>query len=79
MAVLQKQLKVPYIEYAYFECLQVPIDGCHKNSTNSYTETTTRHVPCGFAYKVVGLTPYHGKEPVDYRGSDAVDQFVSAM
>lgn len=76
---IQKQLKVPYIMYADIECLQVNIEVRQEDPSTSYTEKTTRHVPCGFAYKVVGLNSAHGKEPVVYRGSAAVDQFVSAM
>ncbi|XP_033726725.1 uncharacterized protein LOC117316295 [Pecten maximus] len=75
----QKQLKVPYIIFADFESLQVPIASCAKNPKSSYTEKTTEHIPSGFAYKVVGLTQDHCKEPVVYRGADAADKFVNCM
>lgn len=38
-----------------------------------------KYVPCGFAYKVVGLTPDTSKEPVVYRDSDAADKFLEYM
>lgn len=71
--------KVTYMVYADFECLQVSMEGCQKNPSRSYVEKTMRHVLRGVAYKVVGLTPDHDKEPVVYRGSDAVDKLISAM
>ncbi|VDI38828.1 Hypothetical predicted protein [Mytilus galloprovincialis] len=40
---------------------------------------TTKHIPCGFAYKVDGLTPEKSNEPVVYRGADAADKFVECM
>ena len=36
-------------------------------------------MPCGFAYKVVGLKSDHSKQPVVYRGVDAADKFVEYM
>ncbi|CAG2200908.1 unnamed protein product [Mytilus edulis] len=74
---IRKQLKVPYIIYADFECLQKPI--LDNNENDSKTKKTTKHIPCGFAYKVVGLTPETSNEPVVYRGADAADKFVECM
>ncbi|CAG2208278.1 unnamed protein product [Mytilus edulis] len=74
---IRKQLKVPYIIYADFECLQEPI--LYNNECDQKTKKTTLHVPCGFAYKVVGLTPVTSNEPVVYRGADAADKFVECM
>lgn len=78
---IRKQLKVPYIIYADFESLLQPIQGCDNNPENSSTIKTTKHIPSGFAYKVVGLTPEitKEKEPVVYRGVDAADKFVECM
>lgn len=76
---VRKQLKVPYIIYADFECLQQPIQGCDNDPEKSQTLSTTRHVPCGFAYKVVGLTSETSKQPVVYRGLDAAEKFVECM
>jgi hypothetical protein len=36
-------------------------------------------MPCGFAYKVVGLKSDHSNQPVVYRGVDATDRFVEYM
>ncbi|CAG2215764.1 unnamed protein product [Mytilus edulis] len=74
---IRKQLKVPYVIYADFECLQEPI--VDSNECDQKTKKTTKHIPCGFAYKVVGLTPETSNEPVVYRGADAADKFVECM
>jgi len=76
---IRKQLKVPYIIYADFECLQHPIQGCVDEPNKSQTLNTTRLVPCAFAYKVVGLTSDQSKQPVVYRSVDAADKFVEYM
>lgn len=39
----------------------------------------TKHIPCGYAYKVVGLTPEQSKDPVVYRRSNTAEHFVDAM
>lgn len=68
---------MPYIIYADFECLQEPY--IESNECDQKTKKTTLHVPCDFAYKVVGLTPETSNEPVVYRGADAADKFVECM
>ncbi|CAG2208295.1 unnamed protein product [Mytilus edulis] len=62
---------------ADIECLQEPY--IESNECDQKTKKTTLHVPCGFAYKVVGLTPETSNEPVVYRGADAADKFVECM
>ena len=47
-----KQLAVPFIIYADFECLLKGVQSNDKNN-GSYTEKYQDHIPCGFAYKVV--------------------------
>jgi len=76
---IRKQLKVPNVIYADFESLQVPIPGPENDPEKSSTTRTTKHMPCGFAYKVVGLKSNHSKQPVVYRGVDAADKFVEYM
>jgi hypothetical protein len=57
-------------------CMLIPIEGCENNPKMSSTLKTTNHIPCGFAYKVVGLTSSTSQQPVVYRGLDAADKFV---
>ena len=76
---IRKQLKIPYVIYADFESLLVPIEGCENDPENSQTAKITKHVACGFAYKVVGLTKGTSKQPIVYRGQDIVEKFVECM
>ncbi|CAG2253718.1 unnamed protein product [Mytilus edulis] len=62
---IRKQLKVSHVIHADFECLQKPI--VESNECDQKTKKTTKHIPCGFAYKLVGLTTETSNEPVVYR------------
>ena len=74
-----KQMKVPYVIYADFECFATKIDTCNPDPSKSYTQKVTHHVPSGFAYKVVGLNDELSKDPVVYRGDEVADVFVDHM
>lgn len=45
----------------------------------SQTAKTTKHIACGFAGKVVGLTKGTSKQPIVYRGHYTVVNFVDCM
>ena len=47
-----KQMKVPYVVYADFECMLRKIDNCIPNNKRSFTVETEKHEPCGFSYLV---------------------------
>ena len=68
-----KQMKVPYVIYADFECVLEKIAGCEPSQDASFTE---RHEPCGFSYIVVRSD---GKlfGPFNYSGRDAVYVFLT--
>ena len=70
-----KQMKVPYVVYANFECVLEKIDGCEPAPDASFTVKTERHVPCGFSYIAVRSD---GKlfGPFNHRGRDAVYVFL---
>ena len=70
-----KQMKVPYVIYADFECVLEKIDGCEPSPKESFTVKTERHEPCGFSYIAVRSD---GKlfGPFTYRGRDAVYVFL---
>jgi hypothetical protein len=57
----------------------IPIEGCENDPEISSTIKTTKHIPCGFAYKVVGLTSSTSEQPVVYRGLDAAEKVVECM
>ena len=50
-----KKLKAPFIIYADFECLTVPIDVKSK-SAKAKTTSYQNHRPCGFLINVVNAT-----------------------
>jgi len=66
-----KQMKVPNVIYADFECVLEKIAGCEPSQDASFTVKTERHVPCEFSYIAVRSD---GKlfGPLNYRGRDAV-------
>ena len=70
-----KQMKVPYVIYADFECILEKIDGCKPSPDKSFTVKTEKHEPCGFSYIAVRSD---GKlfGPFTYRGRDAVYVFL---
>ena len=56
------------------ECDSTPLEG-----NTSGTQKTQHHQPCGFCYTIVSTLDAFNKAPVVYRGSDCVDQFLSAL
>ena len=74
-----KQLKVPYVIYADFECYATKIDTCSPDPSQSYTQRLSHHVPSGFAYKVVGLDDKLSENPVVYCGDNVADIFIKHM
>jgi len=70
---------LPDVIYADFESQLVPIEGCENDPEKSQTAKTTKHIACGFAYKVVGLTKGISKQPIVYREQDTVEKFVECM
>ncbi|KAG8173195.1 hypothetical protein JTE90_019310 [Oedothorax gibbosus] len=51
-------MRVPYVIYADFECLTVPVYSCHPNTDKSYTEAYQKHDPISFCYYVVSATGF---------------------
>ena len=69
-----KKLKAPFVIYADFECLTVPIDVKSK-SAKAKTTSYQNHRPCGFIINVVNAITGRS-EPYLYRGEDCMDKFV---
>ena len=70
-----KQLRVPFVIYADFECFTQKID---INSTSECDPVVCRyqkHIPSGFGYIVVSTHKTHNGMPVIYRGPDVVETF----
>ncbi|GBM53749.1 hypothetical protein AVEN_145324-1 [Araneus ventricosus] len=73
------QLPVPYTIYADFECILEKVSSCEMNPEISSTQPITRHVPCGFAYVVVGPNGRMVRPPTVYRGEAAVIEFLKNL
>ena len=71
----QYEFKVPFIMYADFESLLVPIEGAKNNPNISSTRRITEHVPSGWC--VYSVSEYAKvKNPIrQYRGKDCVKEF----
>ena len=68
-----KQLQVPFVIYADFECLTIPISEKRGNDTEAYQE----HKACGYGYKVVcSYDDNYSKPAKIYRGPDAVYELI---
>jgi hypothetical protein len=66
----EKTLRVPFIIYADFECLNTPIKDKNHVSTQP---------PRAFAYKVVCEDAQYTKPTITYVGEDASEQFLHSM
>ena len=64
-----KQLMAPFVIYADFKSITVPINEKHGNNTEAYQE----HKACGYGYKIVcQYDDKYSKPTKIYRGPDAV-------
>ena len=71
-----KQLMAPFVIYADFECITVPINEMHGNNTEAYQE----HKACGFGYKIVcQYNDKYSKPTKIYRGPDAVYKLIENL
>jgi len=71
-----KQMQAPYIIYADFEALNIPVEGCADNPQK--TRQIAKQVPCSYCY-VVFRSDGVVKAPVLYRGEDAVEHFLASL
>ena len=73
-----KQMKVPYVVYADFECIVKKIATCEPDNKHSFTVKTEKHEPCGFSYMIV-RSDGQTFGPYTYRGEDAVYVFLTYL
>ena len=50
-----KQLPIPFVVYADFECFTKSIETCNPNPNESYTQDYQKHEPSGFCFYVKGI------------------------
>ncbi|CAC5426312.1 unnamed protein product [Mytilus coruscus] len=70
-----KQMRVPFVIYADFECYAKKIETCQPDPNQSSTTHQTKFVSCGYSYVVVSSNDKYSKSAVVYRGENAVEHF----
>jgi hypothetical protein len=73
-----KQMRVPYVIYADFEALNVPVEGCAGDPQTCWTRQIAKQTPCGYCYVVV-RSDGEAAPPVLYRGENAAEHFMAAL
>ena len=61
-----KQLPIPFVVYADFECFTKPLNNCSPNPENSYTYNYQKHEPSGFCLYIKGIVPNIKIKPIIY-------------
>ena len=76
---IKKQLRVPFIIYADFECYTEKIANPANNPNKTNTTAYQHHKPSGFSYMVVSAKNEYTRAPVVYRGPNVVDTFFDNL
>ena len=61
-----KQLPIPFVIYADFECFTKPMSSCSPNPEDSFTYNYQKHEPSGFCFYIKGIIPDKNFEPIIY-------------
>ena len=79
----QKQLPVPFVVYADFECFTKPLNTCSPNPEDSYNYNYQKHEPSGFCFYIKSIDPNTIIKPLIYtkkKSDDNVPEiFVSKL
>ena len=68
-----KQLPIPFVVYADFECFTKPMHNCSPNPEYSYTYNYQKHEPSGFCFYIKGIDPNTKFEPIIYTKTKSTD------
>lgn len=74
-----RKQNVPFVIYADFETMLVPVQGCEADPGIASTADRQVHVPIAFAYYIVCSFDPSRNRLVSYRGTDCVDKFVKSI
>ena len=61
-----KQLPIPFVVYADFECFTKPMNSCSPNPKESYNYNYQKHEPSGFCFYVKSIVPGIHIKPIIY-------------
>ena len=64
----QREMKIPFVVYADFECIVEKVSSASKNAEKSFTEKYQKHRPCGFCFQIV--SEFEEFEPVRMRAKN---------
>ena len=70
-----KQIPVPFIIYADFECNLKRVESYE----GSYSKKYRYHIPCSFAYKLVCVVDKFSKSIAVFRGKNTANEFIKAI
>ena len=78
-----KQLPIPFVVYADFECFTKPMNTCSPNPEKSYTYNYQKHEPSGFCFYIKRIDPNVKFQPILYTKTKSTDDlaviFVSKL
>ena len=70
-----KQLPIPFVVYADFECFTKPMNTCSPNPEDSYNYNYQKHEPSGFCLYIKGIVP-NIIEPITYTKKKSTDNIA---
>ena len=73
----EKQLPVPFVVYADFECFTKSINTCIPNPEKSYSYNYQKHEPSGFCFYIKGIVPNKSFKPIIYTKTNDSDNVAS--
>ena len=73
-----RQLPVPFVVYADFECFTKPMNSCSPNPKDSYNYNYQKHEPSGFCFYAKGIVPRIHIKPIIYTKT-SVDEDVAKV
>ena len=78
-----KQLPIPFVVYADFECFTKPVNTCSPNPEYSYNYHYQKHEPSEFCFYIKGIVPDTIFEPIIYTKTKSTDDisviFISKL
>jgi len=75
----KKQLRVPFVIYADFECSTRQIEKAGADCKSSYTDKYQKHEPNSFSYYIVSDVPNYKSEIKLFRGENVAQNFVKSL
>ena len=70
----EKQLPVPFVVYADFECSTKPMNTCSPNPKESYSYNYQKHEPSGFCFHIKGIVDTKFKPIIYTKTKDDEDR-----